>query len=301
MSYSTIMYFSGSLAHPRVVEHLTATGVHRLFTFAYPKEVHDYLRYCDARNRRARIMVDSGAFTAWSLGHPVKLDTLLAYDLDIVTRYPHHEFVFISLDVIPGSRNRAPTQGEIHAAVDESYQNFLTMQQALPGRTVLPVYHSGEDRYVRDRYLQHTPYICLSMNQNLPERQRLRWAREAMVPGFKFHGLAATGNAMLTEVDWYSVDSSSCLMTAALGSILFPMGNKLKPLSVSSTSPSRKQHGKHLENMPEADFIVYEIERRGYSVDELRDEYAARVCWNIDQWNAPPWVKDVVQPEGIFQ
>lgn len=294
------MYFSGSMTHPDVVERLTSTGVHRLFTFAAPKEVHEYLAYCDARGLRARIMLDSGAFTAWNIGKPVKLQNLIDYDLELLKRYPQHQFVFIALDVIPGARGRRATQTEINAAVEESYHNFRIMQQALPGQHVLPVYHSGEDRFVRDRFLQHVQYMCLSMNQDLSENQRLRWAREAMVPGVYFHGLAATGNAMLSQVDWYSVDSSGWLMVAAMGSILFPLGKSLKPLSVSSTAPTLKQHGKHLANMSEGPWIIEQIKARGYDPHVLSTDYAARICWNIDMWNSPPWQKAVVQPEGLF-
>jgi hypothetical protein len=193
------------------------------------------------------------------------------------------------------------TQGEIDKAVDESYQNFLTMIQEFPGQMVLPVYHSGEDRHIRDRYLQHANYICLSMNQNLSENARLRWAREAYVPGVYFHGLAATGNAMLSLVDWYSVDSSGWLMVAAMGSILFPIGNKLRPLSVSDTAPTTKQAGKHLKTMSEAPWIEEYIRSRGYDPETLGSDYAKRICWNIDMWNDPPWVKRIIQPEGLFQ
>lgn len=301
MTHKTTMYFSGSMTHPDVVERLVSTGVHRLFTFAAPKEVHEYLRYCDQRGITADIMLDSGAFTSWNIGKPVQLDQLIAYNLDVLRRYPQHRFVFIALDVIPGSRKQKATQVEINAAVEQSYQNFRTMLQAMPGQTVLPVYHSGEDRHIRDRYLQHVPYMCLSMNQNLSEGQRLRWAREAMVPGYSFHGLAATGNAMLSQVDWYSVDSSGWLMVAAMGSILFPVGDRLRPLSVSNTAPTTKQAGKHIFNMPEAPWMVDFIEARGYNLHRLSTEYAQRICWNIDMWNSPPWVKDIIQPEGLFQ
>lgn len=296
----TILYFSGSMTHPHVVERLTSTGVHRLFTFAAPKEVHTYLDYCDKNQRKARIMLDSGAFTAWNIGKPVQLPDLIEYDLNLIQKYPHHEFVFIALDVIPGERGRMATEGEIAKAVDLSYQNFLTMRQALPNARVLPVYHSGENKQLRDAYLSLTDYICLSPNQNLSEGQRFAWTREAFVPGYKFHGLATTGNRMLSGVGFYSVDSSGWLMVAAMGHILFPIGKALRPLLVSNTSDGRKQYGKHLWTMPEAPWIRQFIESKGYDPDLLATDYAARICWNIDRWNEPPWEKDIVQPEGLF-
>jgi len=300
VTHKTIMYFSGSMTHPSVVDRLVSTNVYRLFTFAAPKEVHEYLAECDKRGVRANIMLDSGAFTSWNIGKPVQLQDLVAYDYDLLQRYPHHNFVFIALDVIPGSRGRMATQVEIDKCVEESYVNFRYMQTCFPGRHILPVYHSGEARHIRDRYLQHTQYMCLSMNQDLSEGQRLAWAREAMVPGFFFHGLAATGNAMLSQIDWYSVDSSGWLMVAAMGSILFPVGNKLKPLPVSGTAPDRKNQGKHLSNMHERDYMLQLIHQHGYTEEQLAHDYAARICWNIDMWNNPPWQKAVVKPMGLF-
>jgi hypothetical protein len=289
------------MTHPAVVERLTSTNVHRLFTFAAPKEVHEYLRYCDQRGIRARIMLDSGAFTAWNIGKPVRLQDLIEYDLGLLKQYPQHQFVFIALDVIPGARGRTATEAEIGAAVEESYANFCTMLQALPGQYVLPVYHSGEQRRIRDRYLSHTKYLCLSMNQNLSEGERLRWAREAITPDAYYHGLAATGNAMLKTVDWYSVDSSGWLMTAAMGSILFPVGDELRPVSISSTAPSLKDDNKHIFNMGEGRWLVDFIRSRGYDEEILSTRYEARICWNIDMWNNPPWIKNPVQPIGLFE
>lgn len=298
----TRMYFSGSMTHPDVVERLTASGVCRLFTFAAPKEVHEYLHYCDQRGRRARIMLDSGAFTAWNIGKPVRLEDLIAYDKALIAKYPQHEFCFIALDVIPGERGRMAAQGEIDAAVKQSYDNFLVMRQELCplGATVLPVYHSGEDKALRDAYLALTDYVCLSPNQNLSEKQRFAWAKEAIVPGFRFHGLATTGNAMLSYVDWYSVDSSGWLMVAAMGSILLPIGDKLRPLSISDTAPTRKIQGQHLFNMAEGPMIADQIRAKGYDVMDLATNYAARICWNIDVWNNPPWIKRNIQTTGLF-
>ena len=298
--HKTVMYFSGSMTHPAVVEKLTSTHVHRLFTFAAPNEVHEYLRYCDQRGIRARIMLDSGAFTAWNIGKPVQLRELLEYDLGLIQRYPQHQFVFIALDVIPGARGRKATEVEITKAVEESYANFCTMQQAMNGQWVLPVYHSGEARFVRDRFLSHTNYMCLSMNQDLSEGERLRWAREAITPDAYYHGLAATGNAMLKTINWFSVDSSGWLMVAAMGSILFPIGDELKPLSVSSTAPALKDDNKHLFNMGEGRWLVDYIRQRGYDEQTLSTDYAARICWNIEMWNNAPWVKNPIQPVGLF-
>jgi len=165
---------------------------------------------------------------------------------------------------------------------------------------VLPVFQSVEDKALRDAYLQLTDYICLSPNQNLSEAQRFAWAQDVHVAGVKFHGLATTGNRMLSRVDWYSVDSSGWLMVAAMGNILFPIGDRLQPLSLSDTAPTAKQDAKHLSTMPERPWIIDQIRRRGYHEDSLAKDYAARICWNIDMWNSPPWRKEVRHSPGLF-
>lgn len=298
--FDTRMYFSGSMNHPEVVDALMRANVHRLFTFAAPKEAPEYLEDAERRGLRCRMMCDSGAFTAWNIGKPVKVEELIQYDLWLANKHPGHEFVFVALDVIPGERGRMPTEGEIKAGIDESFQNYLLMKEALRGHTVIPVFHTGEDRYVRDRYLSHTDYIGCGMNQNLSEQQRLAWAREAVVPGYKFHGLAATGNAMLSQVDWYSVDSSGWLMVAAMGAVLWPVGNRLRPLQVSSTSPNLKRYGAHMFSSPEAERLIEFVRSRGYCEIELATLYQKRILWNIEMWTNPPWKKVPIVPAGLF-
>lgn len=302
MFKKTKMYFSGSLSQPRVIEHLTANRVNRLFTFASPKETLKYLRYCEAHGRTAPIMMDSGAFTAWSLGKPVRLQDLINYDLSLLRQHPSHEYVFIALDVIPGERGRMATESEISTAIKQSFDNYMTMREALHPATVLPVFHSGEEFWLRDRYLRETDYICLSPNQNMTEAMRFKWAREAAnVPGMRFHGLATTGNRMLKYIDWYSVDSSSCLMFAAMGSILMPVGDRLVPVAVSEQSSQRKVEGRHLSTMHESSYLIDMIEEQGYDAKKLAVDHAERVCWNIDQWIASPWIKEPYNQRGLFQ
>jgi len=300
--FDTKLYFSGSVGLD-TSEHLIANDVHRLFTHAYPEEVFEYLDLADARGKRCRIMMDSGAFTSWSIGKPVQLRDLIEYNEKVLRRYgDRHDFVFISLDVIPGERGRKATQEEISAAVVQSYDNFLVMQQHFKNHKVLPVYHSGEDISLRNAYLQKTDYICLSMDQGMSEKNRVEWAKRSIAPGFFHHGLAATGNAMVSRVDWYSVDSSSWVTVGAMGSILWPVGDKFRVLAVSKTSPLRHEAGAHIDTLTptERAVVVKAIEGWGFDVDTLRDSYQERWRWNIYNWCYPPWKKKHESPMDLF-
>lgn len=297
------LYFSGSV-EPEVNRYLIQRQALRLSTFAYPKEAYTYLKLADQLGRRATMLIDSGAFTAWSVGKPVKLDNLIDYNDKLLRDYgDRHDFIFISLDAIPGERGRAATSEEISRAVDISYANFCAMQQHFRGRYVLPVFHSGEDFRLRNAYLHLTDYVCLSMDQGMPEHMRLTWAKRATVPGFKFHGLAATGNRMVTEVPWYSVDSSSWVTVGSMGGILWPRPDgTFRVLPISGNSPARHNRGEHYENL--SDFergrAANYIRSQGFCPDRMGMDYNERIGWNVHMWLNPPWRRKQAPQADLF-
>lgn len=301
-SFDVKLYFSGSVDH-EVSETLLAYNVHRLFTYAYPKEVFEYLDRATTLGIRCNIMMDSGAFTAWSAGKPVQLPDLIAYNEKVLRHYgAHHNFVFISLDVIPGERGRYATGPETVAAEEQSKANFVVMQEHFKGQTILPVYHSGEDVALRNWYLDRTDYICLSMNQDMSEHNRLEWAKRAAVDGFRYHGLAATGNRMVTQIGWYSVDSSSWVTVGSMGSILWPYDGKFRVLAVSENSPARHDAGAHIKTLTavETEYVLDYIKRSGFDPDRLASEYRERWRWNIMQWVYTPWRQNIQKPMDLF-
>ena len=57
---------------------------------------------------------------------------------------------------------------------------------------------------------------------------------------------------MVTEINWYSVDSSSWVTVGAMGGILYPTTDRqLRPLSISTESPQRYEAGKHYTTLTE--------------------------------------------------
>lgn len=296
------LYFSGSVDHT-VSEYLLQHNVHRLFTYAYPKEVFEYLDRADQLGIRCNIMMDSGAFTAWNAGRPVVLRELMEYNVKVLNTYgARHNFVFIALDVIPGERGRENTAADYAQAIDVSKDNFNTMQQHFKGWTVMPVYHSGEDVALRNHYMKLTDYICLSMNQDYSEQNRLEWAKRAAIDGYRYHGLAATGNKMVSQIGWYSVDSSSWVTVGSMGSILWPNGPELRVLAVSENSPSRHDRGQHIKTITpvEYEMVCDYIRRAGFDPETLAKEYRERWRWNIWQWVNNPWQVNINKPMDLF-
>lgn len=298
------LYLSGSIGNKgdAIFAKLIQCDGYRLCTYAYPKEAYEYLNLADGLGLRANMMIDSGAFTAWQNGKPIELEKLLSYSNDLVQRYgDRHNFVFISLDVIPGQRNRFPTPAELKAAEEESYDNYLVYQHEMKDLHVLPVYHSGEALSLRDKYLKHTDHICLSMNQGMSEKNRVEWAMSAQAPGIKLHGLAATGVQMIKYVDWYSVDSAAWIMSAAMGSIYWPLQDgRISTLPVSSNSPAKKKKNAHADNMTISQPIIDVMESRGYTLEQLGTEYLARMQWNMETWHLHKWIRTPMIQRGLF-
>jgi len=296
------LYLSGSLVKgdAEIIERILHLDGYRLCTYAYPKEAAIYLDIADALGIRAHMMMDSGAFTSWNSGKPVQLEKLLAYNMDILNRYgDRHDFVFISLDVMPGERGRKPTEVELKQGMKKSYENFLELQAAIPC-PVLPVYHSGEPLALRNMYLNKTDYICLSMNQGMGEKYRVEWATRVQVPGVKMHGLAATGNQMIQYVDWFSVDSAAWIMMAAMGTIYWPTPQGLTALSVSNQSPKRKAYNSHATSVPMAKDVADIMASRGYKLDDLQEHHRVRMLWNLEAWANNNWKRTPVQMQGLF-
>ena len=233
------------------------------------------------------MMLDSGAFTAWSKGHTMTLQELLPVYSDIAKMYSDKfkDMWFINLDVIPGSRDRKPTPSDIEEALHVSDENFSVLESEF-GKRILPVYHQGEELSRLLELEEESQYICISPRQTLSEKVRVAWLDHISARARKdrsYHGLATTGARSIIVNDWHSVDSASWVMVGAMGNILLPIKGWVKPLSVSDDSPNLKIQGKHISNLS---FIEYEhvseiIHSHGFTVEELVENHSHRMAFNF--------------------
>lgn len=276
-----IFYISGD-GHGEVRDKMLDLGVAKLCSFAYPKACPQYLTAADERGQRVRMMIDSGAFTVWNAGGEVELQALIAYVESMVEAYgERHDIVCIALDKIPGAKGAPPTPDDIERAVETSVSNYHKMRQVLPV-PVIPVYHTGEAQWVLDEYRKHTDYVAFGMSQDWSNRARLNWAMANQKPGLKIHGLAATSTEMLVGVDWYSVDSATWAMAAAMGHLVMETARGIRQISISSESTRLKIDSKHIDNMPEREAIYELIRSKGYDVEQLRIDSKQRQLFNLE-------------------
>ena len=104
------------------------------------------------------ILLDSGAFSAWSLGERIDLSAYIGFvraNKDLIYRS-------INLDKIPGDFGiREWRPEEIEAAAAASYANQQKMKGA--GLNPIPVFHQDEHFRWLEKYLaDDEDYICLS-------------------------------------------------------------------------------------------------------------------------------------------
>lgn len=235
------------------------------------------------------VMLDSGAFSAWSKGEEVTLDHVVrSYDKALEELEGVATCVWmINLDVIPGSKGRDPTPQETEEAIAESDRNYAALVRRY-GDRVLPVFHQGESESRLQQVIGlHSHYICISPQNTLFESIRFEWASRVhkIIAGSReTHGLAATGTRMMREVPWRSVDSATWIQTAGFGGIRLWIPHRgLVSLQISEKSSSLEKFDSHYDNLNEADkrYCASIIEAYGLDPLLLRESFAHRALFNL--------------------
>lgn len=175
------------------------------------------------------IFIDSGAFTAWKSGSPILRHEYLAH----LNRWGHRATVCANLDVIGDPNGTATNQ--------EYFEQH--------GHNVLPVYHWGEpyDYFAEmcDRY----KYIACggtahSVTHSTEGRyeHHLRLFEVAKKYKTKLHGFGVTEARLLTDLPWYSCDSSSWTSFLRFGNATLFSNKTGKFHTVKLSPPTREVH-----------------------------------------------------------
>lgn len=271
---------------------------HRLFSLhgSYQRNVMKWLSNlkddlaADPATKYPRtILLDSGAFTAWKSGHVMLLEDLKpAYQRFLDEAGDLFDKIWmINLDKIPGEPGRAPSMSEISEALDVSDKNYVQLVDTF-GDRILPVFHHGEsiDRLfecvemVKDR----SWYICVAPRNDFSEKLRCEWAKNvhkflhAEYPQCRTHGLATTGNKMMLEIPWFSVDSAAWILHAAFGLVDVFHGDKYRAYFMSYEGDKHTRGEKHYDTCPPA--IQAEIKaacaRYGLKVEDVKKKSRGR-------------------------
>lgn len=225
-----------------------------------------------------KVFLDSGAFSAFTLGTKVDINRYCDYcheNKDII----HFPSVLDAIGDYKGT-----------------YHNQMEMERQ--GVKPLPCYHYGEPPEVLEHYVANYEYITIGGMVPISTPQLILWLDEIWeryltddkgVPKIKIHGFGLTSLPLMFRYPWYSVDSSTWVQWAANGMILLP--SRGGQLDVSSKSSRRKVKGQHIDSVtpPQREALEREISETGADPQRLRDNYYSR--WAFNSWAFPEYVK----------
>lgn len=252
------------------------------------------------------VMLDSGAFTAFTKGHKVKLEDLIAvYDDTLRKLNKKLQVWMINLDVIPGVVTRNPTQKEIDEAVATSDANYKILRKRY-GDRILPVYHQTEGLARLKEVAAMSDYICLSFKQSFAEEDRIRHAEEALAVveplGKKSHGLATTGYKMLARTCFDSVDSATWLYVAAMGGIMYVNEEgEIDSIAVSSSSPRQSELRQHYRSLTslEQQLILERLQDAKVELAQVETDLSYRILFNAHQMRE--WLSAYRRPKIVTE
>ena len=233
-------------------------------------------RYVDQmREDDANVFLDSGAFSAFTLGVDIDLPTYCNYIKRNIDLWRVEDGVVMA-SVLDGIGDPLKT-----------FQNQKHMEWL--GAKPLPCFHAGEDERYLEYYVQNYEYITLGGMVGSSSKQLCVWLDRMWDkyltdgsgrPRLKVHGFGITAVPIMERYPWYSVDSSSWIQSAAFGSIITP---KHGPMSVSEKSPSRHDAGQHVTTLTpiEQDYVFRMLEENGFTNDRLSTIYESRAAFNL--------------------
>ncbi len=223
------------------------------------------------------LFLDSGAFSAFTKGVEINI-----YDyIDFIKRHKDDITVYANLDVI----------GDAEATL----KNQWIMEDA--GLVPLPCFHRGEDwKYLR-YYVDNYDYIALGGVAQEKNKNRLyAWLNDCWdiicntkdrLPKVKVHGFAITSLDIMMKYPWYSVDSTSWVLTGRGGAIYVPRFRNGKyvydentwKISVSSQNPAKSKKDQHFETLSKSDQhrILDYIASKGFKMGKS-------IIKTVDRW-----------------
>ncbi len=229
----------------------------------------------EMHNNGARVFLDSGAFSAHTLGVEINIEE-------------YCDYIIRNKDII------RVDDGDVMASVldgigdaQKTWENQMRMESL--GAKPLPCFHFGEDPRYLDWYVERYKYITIggmvrrSKEDLIPWLDNL-WEKHLISgsghPKLKVHAFGITAYSIMERYPWHSVDSSSWIQYAVYGHIMTPRWGMI---SVSSKSPNRKTEGKHISTLShlEQATVMQQIVDAGFHYNRLAEVYESRAAFNL--------------------
>lgn len=287
------LYFAASLH-----EEASSMIKNRLFSYAYPEELKKWIDRIDEKKGEGKVIIDSGAFSAWNAGREIDIDDYI----DFATTYSHileskgKKVRVVNLDVIPGEKGSTSSicrynSKVIKEAATKGFKNLLYFLQK--GIIPIHVFHQGEDFKWLERMCEKTDYIGVSPANDVAIKQKKLWIKKVFdflyINKIKVdtHGFGIFGFDLIKDFPFTSCDATTSRLQAGYGNIMYPKRGFTSPLFGSPVCVNVKE--KRLFNLSYKKELENMLCRDGYSLEELstsskkRTELNVRTCLWIEK------------------
>lgn len=255
--------------------------VERSVVDALPHFLESYHYICsqkyvdEIRSVGGKVFLDSGAFSAYSLG----------VDIDINA---YCDYIIRNKDII------MVDDGAVMASVldgigdpQKTWENQSYMERA--GVVPLPCFHFGEDNRYLEYYIKNYPYITIGGMVGKKAEDLTKWLDyiwEKFLldgrgkPRLKVHAFGITSERIMERYPWWSVDSSSWIQAASFGNV-FASGHRI--IAISSKSLCRHDEGRHISTLTAIERAELEREfiESGFEHARLAEVYQSRAAFNM--------------------
>jgi hypothetical protein len=191
------MFFAGSEAfHELVNKH---NGNMLMSYYHIKKDWKQNPRIKQNLGVKQLLFIDSGAFSAFSLGSKIDIDEYIKFCKE--------------------------TDAEFYAVLDVigSAQGTLKNQEYMEDNGVNPVpcFHYGDDWKYLEHYCENYDFVALGGMVPIPTKKLIGWLDSifSKYPKHKFHGFGLTTTRLVNRYPWFSVDSSSWIMGGKTGAL----------------------------------------------------------------------------------
>lgn len=233
----------------------------------YSARLHSYYHILATKGilmkqNKIDLFLDSGAYSAFTQNIQIDIKEYISF----IKEHQDCINVYANLDVI--------------GSAEGTWKNQLIMEKA--GLKPLPVYHFKEPVAWLLKYLDRgydylaigglvkagniLPFLDTIFSEHLCD--------PAGMPKLKIHGFGLTSLKLMLRYPWFSVDSTSWVLTGRMGSIFMPSMRAGKfiydenswKIVVSNRSPSTKEAGQHYTTltMLERKVVDRYLEEKGY-------------------------------------
>ncbi len=276
------LYLAGGDSVPLELTREDNLGI--LTTFADgPKAVNRFVE-----KRKCRIFCDSGAYGAAHSGKKIDLDQYIEF----INSTPDVD-VWATLDEIPWPLNSETAR----IAPENTWKNYVHMIENVKEEyrdKILPVYHYGEPvEYINkiiDGVDGYKPtYMAFGGRAGVSTKDLYKFfddtffnvIKKSSNPDIKIHEFGVTVFDMLEKYPFHSSDSTTWLRTGIAGNIHTRLFGK-----VLNISNQRKGHLNSVHHLPKElyDKVIEEIESRGYTLEQLAEDYKVRHIWNCNYY-----------------